>query len=191
MYAKRFWEVVFSTVWVIKRGWFYVFNILHGRSIQRGTLERSGEFFPIFVAWERPLLCIMSCFYGRYDPYSKVFSHEKYDHEQMLKNRKSAIDTASKANTFGLILGTLGRQGSPKVLQVCVKNFLRYQASVAKKKKNGSSVFIVIQNSIWVIWRTKHFYSKRFVFWMNIRRSSRVPISSTDHSNDTRSRKKK
>lgn len=52
-----------------------------------------------------------------YDPYSKKFTSEKYDHETMLKNRKSAIDIASKAKTFGLILGSLGRQGSPKVLK--------------------------------------------------------------------------
>eukprot|EP00111_Clytia_hemisphaerica_P016390 TCONS_00048525-protein len=52
-----------------------------------------------------------------YDPYSKVFSREEYQHEEMLRNRKRAIETASKAQTFGLILGTLGRQGSPKVLE--------------------------------------------------------------------------
>jgi len=53
----------------------------------------------------------------RYDPYSKVFSQEYYDHELMKRNRKSAIEAASQANTWGLILGTLGRQGHPKVLQ--------------------------------------------------------------------------
>ena len=47
-----------------------------------------------------------------------MFSQEKYDHESMLRNRKSAIDIAAKAGTFGLILGSLGRQGSTKVLQV-------------------------------------------------------------------------
>lgn len=53
----------------------------------------------------------------RYDPYSKVFSQEYYDHDLMKNNRKAAIDTASQAETWGLILGTLGRQGSPKVLE--------------------------------------------------------------------------
>ena len=56
--------------------------------------------------------------YFRYDPYSKKFTKEEYEHEQMLRNRKSAIETASKATTFGMILGTLGRQGNPKVLEV-------------------------------------------------------------------------
>ena len=36
----------------------------------------------------------------------------------MRKVRKQAVDQASKAKKFGLIMGTLGRQGSPKVLEV-------------------------------------------------------------------------
>ncbi|KAM9976608.1 hypothetical protein ACTFIR_010450 [Dictyostelium discoideum] len=52
----------------------------------------------------------------RYDPYSKVFSLEKYDFQEMYKIRRDAIETASKATRFGIILGTLGRQGSPKIL---------------------------------------------------------------------------
>jgi len=54
----------------------------------------------------------------RYDPYSKVLSQEYYDFAQMSCNRHAAITTAEKAQTFGLILGTLGRQGSTNVLQV-------------------------------------------------------------------------
>ncbi|KAI8507356.1 Diphthamide biosynthesis protein 1 [Branchiostoma belcheri] len=53
----------------------------------------------------------------RYDPYSKVFSREYYDIELMHHNRHQAIQTAAHGNKFGLILGTLGRQGSPKVLE--------------------------------------------------------------------------
>ncbi|KAN0047623.1 hypothetical protein ACTA71_002006 [Dictyostelium dimigraforme] len=52
----------------------------------------------------------------RYDPYSKVFSLEKYDFQEMYKIRRDAIETATKAKKFGIILGTLGRQGSPKIL---------------------------------------------------------------------------
>lgn len=51
----------------------------------------------------------------QYDPYSKVLSQEHYDHEQMKATRKAAIIQASNAKRFGLILGTLGRQGNPKV----------------------------------------------------------------------------
>ncbi|XP_041097115.1 2-(3-amino-3-carboxypropyl)histidine synthase subunit 1 isoform X1 [Polyodon spathula] len=53
----------------------------------------------------------------RYDPYSKVFSREHYDHEAMRGTRKQAIETARRAQSWGLILGTLGRQGSPKILE--------------------------------------------------------------------------
>ena len=52
----------------------------------------------------------------RYDPYSKVFSQEYYDHDLMKANRREAIQAASQADTWGLILSTLGRQGHPKVL---------------------------------------------------------------------------
>ena len=64
---------------------------------------------------------ISSCIafhYCRYDPYSKVFSREHYDHKAMLGNRRDAILKAQSASKFGLILGSLGRQGSPKILQV-------------------------------------------------------------------------
>eukprot|EP00095_Tigriopus_kingsejongensis_P005139 maker-scaffold100_size373717-snap-gene-2.44 protein:Tk05139 transcript:maker-scaffold100_size373717-snap-gene-2.44-mRNA-1 annotation:"diphthamide biosynthesis protein 1" len=54
----------------------------------------------------------------RYDPYSKVFSEESYDHELMKKNRKSVIDQAKQAKVWGIILGTLGRQGNPKILDL-------------------------------------------------------------------------
>ena len=36
----------------------------------------------------------------------------------MFKARRDAINAASEARKFGLILSTLGRQGSPKVLEV-------------------------------------------------------------------------
>lgn len=53
----------------------------------------------------------------RYDPYSKRFTREYYDHEEMHAVRKHAIQTAKAAKHFGLILGTLGRQGSPVILK--------------------------------------------------------------------------
>ena len=52
----------------------------------------------------------------RYDPYAKVFSRERYDTELMHDNRRGAIAQAGRAARWGIILGTLGRQGSPKVL---------------------------------------------------------------------------
>uniref|UniRef100_A0A8C0QQI2 2-(3-amino-3-carboxypropyl)histidine synthase subunit 1 n=1 Tax=Chelonoidis abingdonii TaxID=106734 RepID=A0A8C0QQI2_CHEAB len=53
----------------------------------------------------------------RYDPYSKVFSREHYAHELMQHARQEAIRTAAHARSWGLILGTLGRQGSTSILQ--------------------------------------------------------------------------
>ena len=52
----------------------------------------------------------------RYDPYSKQFTREYYDHHVMLQSRRSAITEASNAQRFGIILGSLGRQGSPAIL---------------------------------------------------------------------------
>lgn len=53
----------------------------------------------------------------KYDPYEKKFTEEQYDHLEMRRNRKRAIDQAQGAQKFGLILGTLGRQGSVKVMK--------------------------------------------------------------------------
>ncbi|XP_052052069.1 2-(3-amino-3-carboxypropyl)histidine synthase subunit 1 isoform X1 [Apodemus sylvaticus] len=53
----------------------------------------------------------------RYDPYSKVLSREYYDHQRMQATRQEAIAAARSAKSWGLILGTLGRQGSPKILE--------------------------------------------------------------------------
>ncbi|KAG7272183.1 hypothetical protein CRUP_036897 [Coryphaenoides rupestris] len=57
----------------------------------------------------------------RYDPYSKVFSREYYDHDAMKAIRLRSIEWARSAQRWGLILGTLGRQGSPKVLEAIGK----------------------------------------------------------------------
>ncbi|KAF2076032.1 hypothetical protein CYY_002646 [Polysphondylium violaceum] len=53
----------------------------------------------------------------RYDPYAKVFSIEKYDFDEMYRMRQEAIDQARDKKKYGIILGTLGRQGSPKILE--------------------------------------------------------------------------
>uniref|UniRef100_A0A669P5P6 2-(3-amino-3-carboxypropyl)histidine synthase subunit 1 n=1 Tax=Phasianus colchicus TaxID=9054 RepID=A0A669P5P6_PHACC len=53
----------------------------------------------------------------RYDPYSKVFSQEHYAHDRMQEARQAAIRSATHAQCWGLLLGTLGRQGSPAILQ--------------------------------------------------------------------------
>ncbi|GAB1609828.1 2-(3-amino-3-carboxypropyl)histidine synthase subunit 1-like [Argonauta hians] len=75
----------------------------------------------------------------RYDPYSKVFSKEHYDHTKMKEIRHDAINTASKAQTIGMILGTLGRQGSPKILQTLQESL----------KNAGKRYFTVLLSEIY------------------------------------------
>ena len=52
----------------------------------------------------------------RYDPYSRRLTHETYEHESLYTLRRAAILTARKAKTWGIILGSLGRQGNPHTL---------------------------------------------------------------------------
>ena len=52
----------------------------------------------------------------RYDPYSKAITRERYEHSRMHSLRRDAIDRAKGATRWGLVLGTLGRQGNPEVL---------------------------------------------------------------------------
>ena len=53
----------------------------------------------------------------RYDPYAKAMTRERYDTPAMLAARRAAVARASRAASFGLILGTLGRQGSTALLE--------------------------------------------------------------------------
>jgi 2-(3-amino-3-carboxypropyl)histidine synthase len=53
----------------------------------------------------------------RYDPYGKTLTFEQYDVERMKAIRLEAINRARSGATFGLILGTLGRQGSPPIFR--------------------------------------------------------------------------
>lgn len=52
----------------------------------------------------------------KYDPYSRTLTHEGYDHDTMLSSRASALRTAGRAKKWGLILGSLGRQGNPHTM---------------------------------------------------------------------------
>jgi 2-(3-amino-3-carboxypropyl)histidine synthase len=59
----------------------------------------------------------------RYDPYSKKFTREVYEHEEMRGVRGDAVRKARQAlaehgsGSWGVVLGTLGRQGSLAVLK--------------------------------------------------------------------------
>jgi len=69
----------------------------------------------------------------KYDPYSKEFTREYYEHEKMLAMRRKAVEQAQKATKFGLILGTLGRQGNMTVLN-----------NLAKKLKDAHKDYVVV-----------------------------------------------
>ncbi|CAI8584422.1 unnamed protein product [Vicia faba] len=53
----------------------------------------------------------------RYDPYVGKLFLEEYDHVGMKGSRKNAILKAGEARNWGVVLGTLGRQGNPKILE--------------------------------------------------------------------------
>lgn len=74
----------------------------------------------------------------RYDPYSKTLSIERYAHDAMRKMRRDAICRATNARSFGIILGTLGRQGSPAIL-------LRLRATVGRR---GLSSVVILLSEI-------------------------------------------
>jgi len=60
----------------------------------------------------------------RYDPYSRRLTHETYDHDQLLSDRGRALQQARQARKWGLILGSLGRQGNPHSISL-IENHLR------------------------------------------------------------------
>jgi len=60
----------------------------------------------------------------RYDPYSKKFTREMYEHKEMRSVRGDAVRAGKKnlmekgPGSWAVLLGTLGRQGSLSVLRV-------------------------------------------------------------------------
>lgn len=68
----------------------------------------------------------------RYDPYSRKFTREYYDLDQMVRVRASAIRTASLAKKIGLILGALGRQGNPTTLDTLERSLQERGVKVVK-----------------------------------------------------------
>lgn len=84
--------------------------------------EGSGEEVIIFVADGRfHLEALMIANPGvkafRYDPYLGKLFLEEYDYEGMKKERRRAIERAKGTRNWGIVLGTLGRQGNPRILE--------------------------------------------------------------------------
>lgn len=74
----------------------------------------------------------------RYDPYAKRLTEEQYATDEMLHVRKRAISVAAHARTFGIVLGTLGRQGSPNILKRLMKEL----------RQSGKTFVVVLLSEI-------------------------------------------
>ncbi|KAA0031522.1 diphthamide biosynthesis protein 1 [Cucumis melo var. makuwa] len=90
--------------------------------VSTAAFGNNGETVAIFVADGRfHLEAFMIANPGirvfRYDPYVGKLLLEEYDHEGMKASRKGAILKAKEATNWGIVLGTLGRQGNPKILE--------------------------------------------------------------------------
>lgn len=87
-----------------------------------GPVANANESVVVFVADGRfHLEAFMIANPGikafRYDPYLGKLFLEEYDHKGMRETRRRAIEKAKTAKSWGIVLGTLGRQGSLKVLE--------------------------------------------------------------------------
>ncbi|XP_062105766.1 uncharacterized protein LOC133817301 [Humulus lupulus] len=74
----------------------------------------------------------------RYDPYMRKLFLEEYDQKGMRETRRKAITKAKEATNWGMILGTLGRQGNPRILEHLEK----------KMKEKGFSYTVVLMSEI-------------------------------------------
>ncbi|CAN6722911.1 unnamed protein product [Malus baccata var. baccata] len=113
------------------------------RKITKGNEEEEEESIVVFVADGRfHLEAIMIANPGlktfRYDPYMGKLFLEEYDHKGMRESRKSAILKAKEASNWGVVLGTLGRQGNPRILQRLEK----------KMKDEGYSYTVFLMSEI-------------------------------------------
>ncbi|RDY14072.1 2-(3-amino-3-carboxypropyl)histidine synthase subunit 1, partial [Mucuna pruriens] len=60
----------------------------------------------------------------RYDPYMGKLFLEEYDHVGMKQSRRNAVMKAREARSWGVVLGTLGRQGNPRILERLEKKMM-------------------------------------------------------------------
>jgi len=82
----------------------------------------------------------------QYDPYTKVLSKEEYNHTEMREVRSGAIEAAMGATSVGVIMGTLGRQGSARIID----RLLALLTSRKEGQEGGSlkSVFLFLMSEI-------------------------------------------
>ncbi|XP_047321409.1 2-(3-amino-3-carboxypropyl)histidine synthase subunit 1 [Impatiens glandulifera] len=74
----------------------------------------------------------------RYDPYIGSLFLEEYNHKGMKECRKNAICKAKGVKNWGIVLGTLGRQGNPKILDRLEK----------KMREKGLSWTVVLMSEL-------------------------------------------
>jgi 2-(3-amino-3-carboxypropyl)histidine synthase len=77
----------------------------------------------------------------KYDPYCSELTHEYYDYQFTYSKRRNAIEGLRESNktmNIGIIVGTLGRQGSLSVL-----NYIKERC-----EKQGHYVFVVLLSEI-------------------------------------------
>ena len=79
-----------------------------------------------------------------------MLTEEHYDHKGMRQARRKAIETARKAKQFGLILGTLGRQGNPRILD-------HLQGIMKQKDINFTVVWF--SHACWLGWEVFQLFS--------------------------------
>lgn len=63
----------------------------------------------------------------KYCPFSRRMTQEFYDYGFMLDGRRSEIKRAFEGRTFGVILGSLGRQGSKEILKSVMSRLKGYE----------------------------------------------------------------
>ncbi|KAE8670209.1 protein BROTHER of FT and TFL 1 [Hibiscus syriacus] len=105
------------------------YGVLRRRPLCRGSWCR-------FVDSLRPQLLEIKAF--RYDPYLGKLFLEEYDHKGMRETRRRAIEKAKGAKSWGIVLGTLGRQGNPRVLE-------RLEG---KMREKGFDYFVILMSEI-------------------------------------------
>ena len=62
----------------------------------------------------------------QYNPYNQKFTEEVYKVDQMMAIRKDEVEKAKSAKLFGIILGTLGRQGNTTILEELEKLMVKH-----------------------------------------------------------------
>ncbi|KAG5473555.1 hypothetical protein LSCM4_03624 [Leishmania orientalis] len=74
----------------------------------------------------------------QYDPYKKTLSRETYATAEMRTLRREAVEKAKEAQSFAIVMGTLGRQGHPRVVD----------RIIALAQRQGKRVTLLLMSEI-------------------------------------------